>query len=88
MGQEEGSRWLQEVRHLAAALLSAWPRARLQGGGLAAYKERTAPDQRVLAEQLWGYFPHFTIFWATQEKPGSKMRLLSIHLPDSLHESE
>ena len=53
----------------AAALLNL-ARARLQGGGLAAHKERTAPDQRVLAEQLWGYFPHFTIFGATQEKPG------------------
>lgn len=56
-----------------AALLNL-ARARLQGGGLAAYKERTAPDQRVLAEQLWGYFPYFTIFWATQEREAWEVR--------------
>lgn len=65
-----------------AALLNL-ARDRLWGGGLAAYKERPAADQRVLAGNLGGLL-HLLYYLggnAVERNLGNRTRLLSTHPP-------
>ena len=67
----------------SVAVLLNLARDRLWGGGLAAYEERPAPDQRVLAGNLGELLHLFYYLWgnAGERNLGNKTRLLSTHPP-------